>query len=281
MKKNIWGHRQWQMDPEGGLLLPRRDIILPKTKKTFLQAPGAGYFGGSAAVRARVQLRFEDSPGFLVDQGLAASTWTASGYAATTTAGFFKEGVKGARSNVDDQVSGNYIHTLATSGNCINGTHDGCVIGWFTFGSDGAAGSGPGGAFVGNRISPYDGATTGILGYVGGSAYDAFGYWGNGSSVLNAGVNTTDRRNAQYNWCLEQYSVSGTPKMFLYVAGTCVNPGGTATGGAIPIPTGSYLTLGTVYSGSRNYAVAVDSFQVFDFSLFAGASSFIPPVIET
>ena len=238
---------------------------------------GPAFFGATsvaAAIRARVQLRFEASPGLLADEGLAASTWSDPNATFTQTSVLVKEGTKnGSFVATGSSNPTCYIETTATSANCINGTHDGAMGGWFNM-------NGAGGYIAGVRnVSPYGAADTGVCFYLGSATNDIVIAWGNGSSVLTTAYGPTDRRGTTVHLWVEQFSVAATPKMFFYINGSLVNTGGTTTGGSIPIQTGAKLRVGDCLGPSSATCAIneVDSFQVFDFSLYSGASSFTPP----
>ena len=236
---------------------------------------GPAFFSGSAvAFRARVQLRFETSPGLLADEGLAASTWTDPNGRLNSDTTFVKEGARNGSLSSSGITADEYIETTATTGNCINGTADGAMGGWFQTNNS------TGGYLAGVRnVSPYGAADTGVAFYLGSATNSLSMVWGNGSSVQNTAYPSTDYRSASVHLWVEQFSVAGTPRMFFYINGVLINTGGTATGGPIPIQTGAKLRVGNCLGPSNaiNIAGRVDSFQVFNVSLYSGASSFTPP----
>ncbi len=228
----------------------------------------------TAPIRARVQMRFEVTPGLLADEGLAGSTWTDPNNTFTRTSTFAKEGASnGSFVNAGTTFPICYIETTATTGNCINGTGDGAMGGWFN------TANATSGYLAGVRnVSPYGATETGVGFYLGNTTNSVVMFWGNGSSVQTTAYPSTDQRQMGLHLWVEQFTVASVPTMFFYINGVLQNAGGTATGGPVPITAGAKLRVGNCLgpSAAVNITGEVDSFQVFDLSLYRGASSFTP-----
>lgn len=232
----------------------------------------------AALAKPAVQLRFEDSPGFLIDEGSAGSTWTNSNGSQVATSP--KERAKYLTLPGITPLATNYITTAANSSNCMNGSGDCAMGGWFQqFGSAGTSGY-----ICGVREGAASASETGVFWYRGGGSDTFFFFYSDGTTISNidSGVVGTTTATWRHLWA-EQYTISGTKKIFIYVDGALKNSGGTAFSGSIPIPSGGKLRVGslgyTVSGGAANMVAAADLFQVYQRSLYKGAASFTPPVL--
>lgn len=231
----------------------------------------------TAVPRPTVQLRFEASPGFLVDDGSAASTWTNSnGVNATSSP---KSEAK-YLTFASFTASTYFLSTTATTSNCMNGSGDCAMGGWYQQ----FALAGTSGYISGIREGAASASETGCFFYRGGGSDTIQFFYCDGTTIssIDTFVTATSTGVWRHLWA-EQYTTGGTKKIYVYVDGVLKNAGGTAFSGAIPMPTGAKLRVGslayTVSGGAQNMCAAADLFQVYQTSLYKGAASFTPPVL--
>lgn len=228
----------------------------------------------SALPPPAVLMRFEDSPGFLVDEGTAGSTWTNSNGVQSTSSP--KEGAK-CLTFAGETASTYYLSTTATTANCMNGSGDCAMGGWFKTFADTSSGY-----FFGIREGDASAPNSGVFFARGGGANSIYAYWSDGTTISSLTDSVGRTGGAWVHLWIEQYTQSGTKKIFYYVDGSLVAGAGTAFSGSIPIPSGASLRIGspayTVSGGAVNSTAAADLFQVIQYSKYKGATSFTPSV---